>query len=282
MAVDEGAGFREKYGPWALVAGGSDGIGEHFARGIAARGVSVILVARREEVLAALAADLRAEHGVEVRTVAADLTRADLLDRLEPALRGAEVGLLVYNAGAVHGATRFLEAPVERALHMVRLNCEAPLRLAHRLGVPMRARGRGGIVIVSSMAGLAGSAYNSTYNAAKSFEIILAEGLWQELAPEGIDVMSVVAGATRTPSIQSSVRGVDSYPNLMEPADVARGALEHLGRGPCWIPGEANRAIARMTWPVAREKLVNRMSEATAKMHGLPFVAVEGTDQFGE
>ena len=143
-----------------------------------------------------------------------------------------------------------------------------------------QARGRGGIVIVSSMAGLAGAAYNSTYNAVKSFEIILAEGLWHELAPDGIDVMSVVAGAMRTPSLLGTTNAAETYPHLMDPADVARGALAHLGQGPCWIPGEWNRSIARMTWPAPRPKLVNRMSEATAQIHGLTFVEVDGADQF--
>lgn len=282
MTANERTTFCGKYGPWALVAGASDGIGEHFAREIAARGVNVILLARRESVLAALAADLREKYGVDVRTVVADLTHADLMERVEPAIRDVEVGLLVYNAGAVHGKTRFLEAPVDRALHLVRLNCDSPLRLAHRLGVPMRERGRGGIVLVSSMAGLAGSAYNSTYNGVKAFEIILAEGLWHELASDGVDMMVAIPGATLTPSMISSIRGIEDYPNLMKSEDVARGALAHLGKGPAFIPGESNRAIARMSWPVPRAKLVNRMSEATANMHGLPFAEVEGVDQFGE
>ena len=151
--------FRDRYGPWALVAGASDGIGEAFARRIAERGVNVLLLARREALLARLAEEIRAEHGVEARPLVADLTAPDLDARVEAATRGLEVGLLVYNAGAVHGVGAFHERPLEHAQQLVALNCTAPLLLAHRLGGPMRARRRGGIVLVTSMVALSGSAH---------------------------------------------------------------------------------------------------------------------------
>jgi short-subunit dehydrogenase len=281
--VSSGRGsFRERYGPWALVAGASDGIGECFARRIAAEGVNVLLLARREALLAALASELRAKHGVEARSVVADLTASDLDARVEAATRDLDVGLLVYNAGAVHGGAAFHEQPVAHALGLVALNCTGPVLLAHRLGSRMRARGRGGIVLMGSMICFAGSALVATYSATKAFDHILAEGLWHELAPHGVDVLGAIAGATRTPAmLASSESFAAGYPGAMQPDDVARGALAFLGRGPIWIAGEANRTTAKGLSPVPRIPVINGMSEATAAIYGLPHSAVSGVE-FGE
>ena len=274
--------FRERYGPWALVAGASDGIGECFARRIAAEGVNLLLLARREALLAALAGELRAKHGVEARTLVADLTASDLDARVEAATRDLDVGLLVYNAGAVHGGAAFHDQPLAHALGLVALNCTGPVLLAHRLGSRMRARGRGGIVLMGSMICFAGSALVATYSATKAFDHILAEGLWHELAPHGVDVLGAIAGATRTPAmLASSESFAAGYPGAMEPDDVARGALAFLGRGPIWIAGESNRTTAKGLSPVPRIPLINGMSEATAAIYGLPHTAASGVE-FGE
>ena len=142
----------------------------------------------------------------------------------------------------------------------------------------MKARGRGGILLLTSMAGLSGSAYMATYAATKSFDLVLAESLWHELGPHGVDVMAVVAGATRTPSMLRSNERFEAYPGIMEPDEVARGALENLGRGPVWVAGAHNRQAAAGLLPVSRTGLVNAMSEATAGLYGLPFAPVEGVD----
>jgi short-subunit dehydrogenase len=142
----------------------------------------------------------------------------------------------------------------------------------------MRARGRGGIVLMTSMVAFAGSAYVAAYAATKAFNRILAEGLWHELHPHGVDVLGVVAGATRTPSLLASSPSFATYPGLMEPEDVARGALAFLGLGPIWVAGEANRAAAKGLSPASRVALVNAMSQATAAIYGLPHTAVEGAD----
>jgi len=270
--------FRERYGPWALVAGASDGIGECFARRVAAEGVNLLLLARREPVLAALAGELRATHGIEARTVVADLTSPDLDARVEAATRDLDVGLLVYNAGAVHGGAAFHDRPVAHALGLVALNCTGPVLLAHRLGSRMRARGRGGIVLMGSMICFAGSAYVATYSATKAFDHILAEGLWHELAPHGVDVLCAIAGATKTPSMLASNESFANYPGAMEPDEVARGALDFLGRGPVWIAGAGNRATAKGLSPVPRIPVINGMSEASAGIYGLPHSAASGME----
>lgn len=270
--------FRERYGPWALVAGASDGIGECYARAIAEEGVNVLLVARREARLASLAAELGAKHGVETRTLVADLTAPDLDAKIEAATGELEIGLLVYNAGAVHGAMAFHDFPVGHALGLVALNCTGPVLLAHRLGARMRARRRGGIVLMGSMISFAGSAYVASYSATKAFERILAEGLWHELRPHGVDVLGAVAGATRTPSMLASNESFADYPGAMEPDEVARGALAFLGKGPLWVAGATNRATAKALCPVPRIPVINAMSEASASIYGLPHAPATGVE----
>ena len=278
MSEERGKSFRERYGPWALVAGASDGIGECYARAIAEEGVNLLLLARREPQLASLAVDLRAKHGVQTRTLVADLTAPDLDAKVEAATRDLEVGLLVYNAGAVHGAMAFHDFPVGHALGLVALNCTGPVLLAHRLGSRMRARGRGGIVLMGSLISFAGSAWVASYSATKAFDRILAEGLWHELRPHGVDVLGAVAGATRTPSMLASNESFADYPGAMEPDEVARGALAFLGRGPIWIAGEANRATAKALSPVPRIPVINGMSEATASIYGLRHTPATGVE----
>jgi short-subunit dehydrogenase len=282
MSEAAGKSFRERYGPWALVAGASDGIGECYARAIAEEGVNLLLVARREAQLARLAAELGTKHGVETRTLVADLTAPDLDAKIGVATRELEVGLLVYNAGAVHGAMAFHDFPVNHALGLVALNCTGPVLLAHRLGARMRARGRGGIVLMGSMICFAGSAYVATYSATKAFDRILAEGLWHELRPHGVDVLGAVAGATRTPSMLASNPSFRDYPGAMEADEVARGALAFLGKGPLWVAGDANRATAKALCPVPRIPVINAMSEASASIYGLPHTPATGVEFLGD
>ena len=142
--------FRERYGPWALV-GASAGLGEAFARLLAARGLDVFLLARRPEALARLAAQIRRAHEVGVRTEAIDLGRADLAAAAERATAGVEVGLPVYNAA--HSAIGpFVERPLVEHLRVLDVNCRGPLALAHLLGGEMARRRRGGIIFMTSLA----------------------------------------------------------------------------------------------------------------------------------
>jgi short-subunit dehydrogenase len=269
--------FRDRYGAWALVAGASDGIGEAFARSIAARGVNVLLLARRAALLEQLAAELRAAHGVDARPLVADLTAADLDARVAEGTRGLEVGLLVYNAGAVHGVGAFHERPLAHAEQLVALNCTGVVQLCHQLGGAMRARGRGGIVLVTSMVALSGSAHVAAYAASKAFDWVLAQSLWHELRPHGVDALAAVVGMTKTPSLLASNPRFPPGVPAMDPADVAPGALDFLGRGPVWYAGP-NRAAARALLALPRPQLVDTMSRLTASLYGLPHAEVRGEE----
>ena len=274
-AGDEETTFKNRFGPWAVIAGGSDGIGAAFAREIASRGVHVAAIARRAEPLEAMCTKLRADHGVEARAIQADLTGDELLDEIAAATADLDVGLFVYNAGASSRSEEFLDAPLDYALSMMNLNCRGPILLGHHFGARLRGRGRGGLVFMSSLACLAGSHYQAIYSATKSFDTILAEGLWHELTPKGVDVLGVLAGSTRTESV---LHASDKFKDAMDPAEVARGALDQLGRGPTWVPGETNQAVARGMWPVPRVALINGISQATAELFDLEHRAVEGRE----
>lgn len=128
--------FRTRFGPWALVAAASDGIGESFADQLAERGLNIVLLARRESLLDQVAEGIRSRHGVDTRVLVADPTAENLDDRVARGIEDLEVGLLAYNAGAVHGAKHFLDQPVEHAMTLVRLNCRGTVLLPHRLGWP--------------------------------------------------------------------------------------------------------------------------------------------------
>ena len=165
-------GARERYGPWALVAGASDGIGASFASALAARGLDVVLVARRQAALEQLAAEIRAAHRVVVRTIVADLGTPAGLDTVLESTE--DIGLLVCNAASAPVAA-FLELSTAQIDAMLDLNCRAAARLTHALGNRMVARGRGGVILLSSVAGNQGSALVTHYAATKAYLRVLAE-----------------------------------------------------------------------------------------------------------
>ena len=198
----DAADFSERYGRWALVVGASDGLGAAFARALAERGLDVVLVARRQALLDDVASEIRAETGVDARTVAVDLTTEDAVRAIAAATSGLDVGLVVYCAGADPNYEPFLSQPIENALAMVERNCVAPMRICHHFAAPMQARGRGGIVLVSSGAGLVGGRNMVAYGATKAFDMVMAEALWAELHDSGVDVLGLVLGVTDTPALR--------------------------------------------------------------------------------
>ncbi len=224
----------DRYGPWALVAGGSDGLGAAFAARIAADGVNLLLAARRPEPLEEMADSLRRQHGVEVRTVAADLCDPAGISAIAAAGENLEIGLLVCNAGSEARFGDFLDDPdLARTEMVVALNILAPAALIHHFARPMRERGRGGVLLVGSMAGFAGSPRIAAYAGAKAFVHVFAEGLWEELRPHGIDAMAFVLGGADTPTLRRSL-GM-AVPGLADPTELAAEALAQLGSGPLHV-----------------------------------------------
>ena len=257
--------MKSKYGPWGIVAGGSDGVGAAFARAMASRGMNVVLVARRVPVLEASADDIRARHGVEVRTVPLDLSAPGAMSELVRMTSDLEVGLFVYNAGGDDRSAAFLDTELDTHLELVRRNCTSVLEAAYRFGAPMVARGRGAVVLVTSGAAWAGGATLAAYGATKAFDLILAESLWAEWRTSGVDVLGLVLGATDTPSLRRVLDAKGgSYGELADPGDVAEEALDHLADGPTWICGSNNPAGGSPLGALSRRDAVLAMSRGAS------------------
>ncbi len=235
------ANLQEKYGSWALVTGASSGIGAEYARVLATRGFSLVLVARRERKLTQLASELQESHRIETRVVAADLTCAPGIDTVIQKTADLEIGLLVNNAGREDDGP-FLDIPVEQALKTLRLNSEAPMRLTHHFGALMRERGRGGILFMSSIVAFQGVPLIANYAASKAYDLIFAESLAAELEPAGIDVLVLTPGFTESQlSPDANFEGLPLRP--MSAASVARAGISGLGRTRLRIPGLINKFL---------------------------------------
>ncbi|MEE2830091.1 MAG: SDR family NAD(P)-dependent oxidoreductase, partial [Myxococcota bacterium] len=187
------------------------------------------------------AAELRSRHPIEIKTLDLDLREAELLGPLEPLVADLEVGLLVNNAGAaVMGP--LVESDLEAQVDLIHLNCRAPLILAHHFGRAMTARGRGGIIFLSSTIATNGGPYLANYAATKAWSRALSEALTTELAPQGVDVQVLAPGMTRTEGLLASMDMDRSLVQPMEVEDVVRLSLDQLGRNAVVTPGWLNKA----------------------------------------
>ena len=233
-----------RYGPWALVAGASEGIGAAFAGALAEAGFNLVLIARRPGPLESLAAELRAQRGIEIETMAFDLADPELEQRFEAIARDKPIGLVVYNA-ALSIVKQYLDTSLLDKQRMLDVNVRGPTIATHVFGRAFAARGGGGIVLVSSLTAFWGAPWLATYGATKAFNLSLGEALAHELAERGIDVVVSCAGATRTPGFDQLMIGRKA-PRSMSPQAVARETLAALpGRG-SFVPGAFNRMATQV------------------------------------
>lgn len=259
--------FHHRYGPWAVVAGASEGIGRAYAHALAEKGIDLVMIARRSELLEEEARLLRRRHRVNVETASMDLAAPDLAERFAMLIEGKDVGTLVYNA-CYSKIAPYLESELATKLATIDVNCRGPVILTSILAERLVARGRGSIVLMSSMAGNQGSAMVATYAASKAFDTVLGEGLWAELGPKGVDVLVCIAGATSTPNFLAQTpesKRAQVFP--MSPEDVARGALANLRNGPVYHAGPVNRLVATATRFMGRRAAVSFMSKNTRKVY---------------
>jgi short-subunit dehydrogenase len=240
--------FKEKFGPTALVIGGSEGLGAEFARALASRGLDLVLVARRGELLEKYARELEVAHSIRVRTFALDVSELAAQEELLRSLEGIEIGLVVCNA-AVSPVGPFLAVARETHERLLNLNCRLAALLAHALGSRMAERGRGGIILISSMAGFQGTAQVVHYSASKAYLRVLAEGLWEELRGKGVAVLGCCCGQINTPTfVKTEPRHPAWMPvPVMEAAPIVAQALAALGKQPTVIPGLSNRLATFVT-----------------------------------
>ena len=248
--------LRARYGEWALVAGASEGFGASFAVELARRGMNVVLVSRRGDLLEQLAGRLHAEHRVESRCVVLDLAAQDFAETIGNAVAGLDLGVLIYNAAYVP-VGRFVEIEEEALDQAIRVNVRGPLLLTRALLPAMCEQGRGAVVLVSSLAGLQGAPRIAAYSASKAFNIVLAEALWGELRGQGVDVSVCCAGAMPTPGYLASTDR--ESPGMLSPDDAARRTLDALGRGPRIVPGFINRLSAQFVGRLLTRKAAVRL-----------------------
>ncbi|MFM6932446.1 MAG: SDR family NAD(P)-dependent oxidoreductase [Novosphingobium sp.] len=229
----------ERYGPWALIVGGSEGIGAEMARQLAADRFSLVLVARKAEPLDLLKAELSA-LGVQVRIASVDLSQAAALDQVRAVTDDIDVGLLVYNAGANSVRGRFVELDPAVTRAMLMINAWNQAEFARHYGARMAQRGRGGIILCGSSSSYLGAPTLAAYTGAKAFSRVFTEALWAEMEPLGVDVLHLLVNFTATPAMERL--GIDTSA-AMTSADVAAQGLAHIARGPIFIAG-GDRALA--------------------------------------
>jgi uncharacterized protein len=234
--------FHTRYGSWALLAGASAGLGAEFAAQLAAKGLNLVLIARRKETLDELATTLIHDYAIEVRTLQLDLGNDDIDTVITAATSDLEIGPLVYNAATVITGPYF-EITLQDHLQEIAVNCRGPLTLAYILGQRMLERRRGGMVFMSSLSSFQGSALIANYAATKAYGRVLGEGLWEELRTQGIDVVTCSPSAISTPGYLAgaSSRSGRVSSATMTPQEVAAETLAALGKGPVVIPGWGNR-----------------------------------------
>lgn len=263
--------FHDRYGPWAVIAGASEGIGRAYAHILAERGLNLITLARRTEPLEEDAALIRRRHRVEVRPVSLDLAAPDLDERFADIIDDLDVGLLIYNACySIIG--EFRNVSLDDYHKTIDVNCRGPVTLAHRMAPRLIERGKGGIILMTSMAGFQGSALVGAYAATKAFDTILGESLWTELGPHGVDAMACVAGATETPDFlrkTPSEKKAKAFP--MQPEAVAREGIAGLencrNKGPIHIVGRMNRTVNAATKLMSHKGRTKFFSKATRDIY---------------
>lgn len=231
--------LKEKYGPWAVVTGASEGIGRAFAHALAAEGLKLVLVARREGLLKQLATQLKDEHATETKIVVCDLSTPEGMVPLLDAADTLDIGLLVAAAGFGSGGD-FLSQQAATEVEMLEVNCRAVLEQAWHFGRRFRKQGRGGMVLFSSVLAFQGTPRSANYSATKAYIQSLAEGLHAEWRPLGIDVIACAPGPTQT--------GFAKRANLRmgqaaTPDTVARETLAALGKRTTVRPGWLSKLL---------------------------------------
>ena len=263
--------FKKQYGSWGVVAGASEGLGSAYAHALAERGLNVLTIARRTPALERDAQLIRDRYGVQVQTLALDLTAADMPEIFAKAIDGLDIGILICNAG-LWVISEFMQTTAQDHQRMLDLNCRSLISLLHPMAQRFKKQERGGIVIMSSLSGMQGNALLSSYAATKAFDTVLAEGLWAELKPYGVDVLACVAGAMATPGfyqVTPQAKQASAFPAY--PGEVARrtlDALQNKKQQPLFIPAAGPRFANAMGRFLTRKLRVRFFSHMNRKLYG--------------
>jgi len=251
---------REWTGKWALVTGASAGIGVAFARQLASEGTHLVLTARRQDRLEALAEKLRSTHGIRVEVFATDLSDPAAPRRIHEFTleKQVDIELLINNAGfGQYGELPAVET--QRLLDMVQVNCVAVVHLTRLYLADMVARKRGDVLILASTASFQAVPYISTYAATKAFDLLFAEGLAEEMKPHGIRVCALCPGSTE--SEFHAVAGQEEFRRTSETAEkVARTGLQALAEGQSYVISGFGNYLGAQSQRLLPRRLVTRIA----------------------
>lgn len=256
------ADLKRRYGDWALVTGATSGIGAEIARQLAVQGVNIVLVARNKKALKEYSDTLRELHGVETVTISADLSTAEGMERVTQVEQ--DIDLLVLAAGyETNGA--FEKANMEQELKLLGLNVTSVLYLTNHFSRLMVERGHGGILLVSGLVAHMPTPYFANYAGTKAYVLHMGTSLHGELKPKGVDVSVLSPGLTDTPMAQDALVDWSKMPMpSTDPADVAKAALDGLGKQLLIIPGLSNKLLA-MTMKLTPPGIQSRVDELLIK-----------------
>lgn len=230
----------QRYGPYAMVTGASEGIGRAFAEILASMGKNVVLVARREELLNALAKELEGRYGVFCPVVQTDLSSEEQFEHLLQLTDTLDIGLVVCNAG-FGTAGNFLANDLKIELNMLAVNCSAITQLVHHYGKKFMNKGSGGVILLSSIVATQGVARSAHYAATKAYVHTLGESLQQEWQGSGVDLLIVAPGPVETGFARRSGMQLG---RTTSPDVVAIQSLKALGQQRLIHPGALAKGLA--------------------------------------
>jgi short-subunit dehydrogenase len=266
---------KKRFGPWALVTGASSGIGKEFARQIAASGINIVLVARREGLLNEAGVEFSKRYGVQHRVVVLDVSREDFIGQLASATDDLDIGLVVSNAGTGNPG-EFLKHDRQLLRETVRIGALAHLDIAYQFGAKLTKRRRGGLVLTGAMGAEGGIPLMANDGAAKAYVHSLGEALHAEFKPSGVHVTVLAAGFTDTPVLDKFGYEASTLP--MKPLSVEQCVSETLGgllkNRSKVIPGRLNRILnalvpvslaRRMEADLLGKGLANKSASASSR-----------------
>ena len=265
--------FKERYGSLALVAGASEGLGAAWANALAARGLDIVLVARRKGPLEKISLELESRHKIKTQIVCCDLASTSAVSFILESLADKKPSFLVYNAASSYIGP-FTETPLTKHDEIESVNISSPLKLVHALAGYMLQQRRGGIVMMSSLASFQGSGFLATYAATKAFARILAESLWYEWKDKGVDIIACCAGATSTPNYIATAPQKISLlaPRPQAPEKVVEECLRRIGKTPSFVTGRANKLASFFMQQIFTRSLAIRiMGDTLRKMYGIKY-----------
>lgn len=251
--------LSNRYGSWALITGGTSGIGLALARICASNAVNLVLVARNQAKLNQHAAALQKEFGIEVRTISADLTKVAGTQTVINEVEGLDIGILIPCA-AIESNGYFVDHNIEQHQAMAQMDMLSPMALSHHFGAQMVKNGRGAILLVSSLSGWMAQPYMAHYGAVKAYILNLAAGLHEEMKDRGVDVSVLSPGPTDTPMAAGT--GIDFKSmgmQIMKPEDVAMAGILALGKRVNAVPGFRNKMMVFMMTRLMPRRFVGSM-----------------------